>query len=88
MYQIYPSSCTESVKSLGSHTRNFAGEPHFLWTTDVIRLEYPSAEVVKTVAALVSSKFEDYPHSTILYHLDSQNLAKFKANEIANIYNY
>lgn len=63
-------------------------EGHFLWPTDVIRLEYPSAEVVKTVAALVSSKFEDYPHSTILYHLDSQNLAKFNANEIANIYNY
>ena len=61
-------------------------EGHFLWASDVIRLEYPSADVVKTVAALVSSKFEDYPHSTILYHLDSQNLAKFKANEITNIY--
>lgn len=63
-------------------------EGHFLWTSDVIRLEYPSAEVVNTVAALVSSKFEDYPHSTIIYHLDSQNLAKFKSNEIANIYSY
>lgn len=63
-------------------------EGHFLWTSDTIRLEYPSAGAVDSVAALVSSKFKDYPHSTILYHLDSQNLAKFSSDEIAHIYSH
>ncbi len=63
-------------------------EGHSLLAGDIIRLEYPSAEVVKKVSEQVSSKFKGGFHSTILYHLDSQNLAKFSTDEIANIYSY
>lgn len=60
----------------------------FLQSSDVIRLEYPSADVIQKTAALVSSAFKEHPHSTILYHLDSQNLSKFTADEITDIYRH
>lgn len=55
---------------------------------DVIRLEYPDADLVAKVAALVSSSIQSNPHSVILYHLDSANLAKYSDDEISKIYSY
>lgn len=68
--------------------KNHFLEGHFLRSSDVIRLEYPPADVVKSVARMVTSKFKDHPHSTILYHLDSQNLSNFTADEITDIYSH
>ena len=68
--------------------KDYLLEGHSLWAGDVVRLEYPSPETVKTVAALISSTFKNRPHSTILYHLDLQNLSRFSENEISSIYSY
>lgn len=61
-------------------------EGHCLHEGDVVRLEYPSADEVKDVADYVSKSFSQASHNTILYHLDSDNLSKFTADEIAYIY--
>lgn len=61
-------------------------EGHSLMRGDVIRLEQPSAELIDSVATLVSKSFGETSHSTILYHLDSKSLSKYDFNEISKIY--
>lgn len=68
--------------------KNHFLEGHSLWEGDVIRLEYPTPDEVTKVAEFVSKAFSNNPHSTILYHLDAQNLSKYNDDEIAFIFSH
>lgn len=79
-----------SANSDGTFTvrRDHVLEGHYLYEGDIIRLEYPDAEVVNKAADLTASSVLDSLHSVILYHLDSNNLAKYTDDDIAQIYSH
>ena len=52
----------------------------------VIRMEESPIETIIQVKDLVRKAFPDAPHSNIIYHLDSKNLAKYTSDEISSIY--
>lgn len=57
-----------------------------LTSGDIIRCEDVKAETVSEVKDVVEKAFGGQPHSSIIYHLDSDNLSKYKEHEIERLF--
>ena len=54
---------------------------------ETFRRETSPMEEILKVKALAEKVLGASPHNNIIYHLDSDNLSKYTADEIENIYN-
>lgn len=52
---------------------------------DVIRTETSNYNEISVVQSLIEEKFDNRPHSNILYHFDLHNFSKYSDDEINNI---
>lgn len=62
-------------------------EEHRLEEGETIRLEMGTYSEIMKVKALVDSTIASSSRGCILYHLDDENLNRYKSHEIENIYN-
>lgn len=79
LYRQCDDGCFEVVK-------DHVLEGHQLQTLDRIRVEHPSFKEIQSVKALVAKGFPGGEHRNIIYHLDSNNLKDYTADEIKSIF--
>lgn len=66
--------------------KDFPYNNSFILAGDILRTEDSPAAYILTIKKMIDSRLSAEGHSTILYHLDSDNLSKYTPDEIKDIF--